>query len=76
MSRVGKNPVPLPKGVEATLAADQITVKGPLGTLNLRLHPDVTVARDGETLFATEGPVSKEGREKLIRLLKSQVEGS
>ena len=50
MSRVGKNPVPLPKGVEATLAADQITVKGPLGSLNLRLHPDVTVARDGETL--------------------------
>jgi large subunit ribosomal protein L6 len=50
MSRVGKNPVSLPKGVEATLAADQITVKGPLGTLNLSLHPDITVARDGETL--------------------------
>lgn len=50
MSRVGKNPVALPKGVEATIAADQITVKGPLGTLNLSLHPDITVARDGEIL--------------------------
>ncbi|MFO0757134.1 MAG: hypothetical protein U0359_11630 [Byssovorax sp.] len=36
----------------------------------------ILFSRDGETLFATEGPVSKEGREKLIRLLKSQVEGS
>ncbi len=33
MSRVGKMPVALPKGVEAQLAADQITVKGPNGTL-------------------------------------------
>jgi large subunit ribosomal protein L6 len=38
MSRVGKMPIPLPKGAEATIAADQITVKGPLGTLTQSLN--------------------------------------
>jgi len=50
MSRVGKNPVALPKGVEATLATEQITVKGPLGVLSLTLNASVTVVRDGESL--------------------------
>jgi large subunit ribosomal protein L6 len=50
MSRVGKNPVVLPKGVEATLSADQVSVKGPLGTLSRRLNSDVAVARDGDKL--------------------------
>ena len=50
MSRVGKNPVGLPKGVEATLAVDQITVKGPLGSLTQALHALITVVKDGESL--------------------------
>src|SRR6202046_2066005 len=33
MSRVGKNPIQLPKGAEITVSPDQIGVKGPLGTL-------------------------------------------
>ncbi|MBL8385854.1 MAG: 50S ribosomal protein L6 [Burkholderiales bacterium] len=50
MSRVGKNPVALPKGVEATIAGDRVTVKGPLGTLSQALNPAISVVRDGETL--------------------------
>ena len=50
MSRVGKNPVMLPKGVEATIASDSITVKGPLGTLKQTLNSSITVVRDGESL--------------------------
>ena len=50
MSRVGKNPVGLPEGVEATLAVDQITVKGPLGSLTQALHGSITVVKDGESL--------------------------
>jgi large subunit ribosomal protein L6 len=50
MSRVGKNPVALPKGVEATITQDQITVKGPLGTLSLSLHNSIAVVKDGEAL--------------------------
>jgi len=50
VSRVGKNPVMLPKGVEATLTAEQISVKGPLGTLSRRLNGDVALAKDGDKL--------------------------
>ena len=50
MSRIGKNPVVVPKGVEISIGADQVSVKGPLGTLNLPLTGQVTVARDGEHL--------------------------
>jgi large subunit ribosomal protein L6 len=50
MSRVGKNPVALPNGVEATITQDQITVKGPLGILSLSLHHSIAVVKDGEAL--------------------------
>jgi large subunit ribosomal protein L6 len=50
MSRVGKSPVALPKGVETTISADQITVKGPLGTLSLALVSSIKVVKEGEEL--------------------------
>ena len=50
MSRVGKAPVALPKGVEVTIAADAVSVKGPLGTLSQRLNGDVRVKQDGDKL--------------------------
>src|ERR1700687_3500406 len=50
MSRVGKNPVAVPQGAEVTLSADQIVVKGPLGTISQALNRLVTVANDNGTL--------------------------
>jgi large subunit ribosomal protein L6 len=50
MSRVGKNPVAVPKGVETTITADQITVKGPLGTLTQSINAAVTIVKDGDNL--------------------------
>ncbi len=50
MSRVGKNPVAVPAGVEVTLSAGTITVKGPLGTLAQRVNPLVKIERDGTEL--------------------------
>src|SRR5512144_2547358 len=44
MSRIGKRPVPLPKGVTATIAGRTITVKGPKGAISRTMHPDVTLA--------------------------------
>jgi large subunit ribosomal protein L6 len=43
MSRIAKYPVELPKGVEAKIVADAISVKGPLGTLSQALSGDVVV---------------------------------
>jgi large subunit ribosomal protein L6 len=51
MSRVAKNPVVVPAGVEVTMAADKISVKGPLGTLTQVLKGDVVVERQGDTLL-------------------------
>lgn len=51
MSRVGKSPVALPKGVEVTLAADAISIKGPLGTLSQPLNGTVRVKQEGEQLL-------------------------
>ena len=50
MSRIAKYPVQLPKGVEATLAAESLSLKGPLGTLTQQLRRDVKVAKDGDQL--------------------------
>ena len=52
MSRIAKYPVPVPQGVEATISAGQISVKGPLGTLTQELTGDVVVRQeDGQLTF-------------------------
>ena len=43
MSRVGKMPVAVPKGVDVAIQDDQISVKGKLGTLSLRQNALVKV---------------------------------
>ncbi len=50
MSRVAKNPVEIPKGVDVSLAEDRVSAKGPQGTLEMAVHPVVSVSRDGDTL--------------------------
>ena len=56
MSRVAKNPVTVPKGVDVTLAGNTVTVKGGKGSLTVTLHPNVQVSRDGDVLrFTTRG---------------------
>lgn len=56
MSRVARNPVILPAGVEATLGAGEISIKGPLGTLKQAVREDVTVQRVENRLeFAAVG---------------------
>ena len=50
MSRVAKNPITLPKGVETAIAGSAITVKGSKGSLNIDLHNDVEIQQDGNVL--------------------------
>ena len=51
MSRIGKNPVELPKGVEAKLQNGTLSVKGPKGQLALDVHPAMTVkVEDGQVV--------------------------
>lgn len=50
MSRIAKYPVVVPAGVEVTLAASEIVVKGPLGTLKQAVSADVSIVREGDNL--------------------------
>jgi large subunit ribosomal protein L6 len=50
MSRVGKMPIALPKGVEVQVSADQISVKGSNGTLVRSLNSLVVVKNDAGSL--------------------------
>jgi len=51
MSRIAKYPVAVPKGVEVNLAAGQISVKGPLGSMARPADPNVAVEKDGDQLL-------------------------
>jgi large subunit ribosomal protein L6 len=50
MSRIGKSPIPVPSGVDVSVAGTLITVTGPKGTLERSLPGDVTIRREGDTL--------------------------
>ena len=50
MSRVGKMPIAVPQGVDVSVTADKISVKGSLGTLVRPVNELVTVKNEGGTL--------------------------
>ena len=50
MSRVGKNPVPIPAGVTIDLKGQHLKAKGKRGELQFTVHDDVEVTRDGDKL--------------------------
>lgn len=59
MSRVAKNPINLPKGVEAKLDGNTITVKGGKGTMSRDLHPSVKVEIDGSVVTVQSDRTNK-----------------
>lgn len=50
MSRVAKQPVTVPSGVELKLESSKLSLKGPKGRLELSVHPHVTVVQEGNVL--------------------------
>jgi large subunit ribosomal protein L6 len=44
VSRIGKRPVAIPKGVSVTVTGSQVAVKGPKGELARAIHPELSVA--------------------------------
>ena len=61
MSRVAKQPVPLPQGVTATISADSVAIKGGKGTLSLALNSKlVKVVQDASALKVEKANDSRE----------------
>lgn len=50
MSRVARKPVVLPPGVEVTVSGQQLSIKGPKGTLTHQVHAQVEITRDSDAL--------------------------
>ena len=50
MSRIGKNPVSIPSGVEAKIDGQHVEVKGPKGTLSLDVPEPITVVLEGSEI--------------------------
>ena len=78
MSRIGKKPVAVPKGVTVTLNGNTVSVKGPKGELARTFHPEMSLAMEGETV--TVSRPSEETRHKALHglsrtLLANMVEG-
>ena len=53
MSRIGKQPIPITKDVEVKINGDLVTVKGPKGVLERRIHQKIGVEIDGENILIT-----------------------
>jgi large subunit ribosomal protein L6 len=64
MSRIGKSPVSVPKGVKASVEGGSLKVEGPLGKLEHAIHPAVSVEVDGG---AAEIRVTRSGDHRVAR---------
>ncbi len=62
MSRIGKSPIPVPSGVDVTVAGRRVTVKGPKGTLERDLPGAITVRQDGAELLVERPDDERESR--------------
>src|SRR6266513_1785953 len=72
MSRIGKAPIPIPSGVDVSVTGNEVTVKGPKGSLFRRLPADITVRQDGAQLLV-ERPDDEREHRALHGLTRSLV---
>jgi large subunit ribosomal protein L6 len=72
MSRIGRMPIAVPAGVDVSIDGNNVTVKGPKGTLSRQLHPDMTVSREEGTLVVTR-PTEQKTHKQLHGLTRTLV---
>ena len=77
MSRVGKMPIAVPKGVDVAIAGDQITVKSAGGTLTRKLHPLVNVKNEAGaiTFVPTDDSSAADAMSGTLRALVANMVG-
>lgn len=78
MSRIGKKPIVIPQGVNVTVEGNVVTVKGPKGTLNRTLHPDMMMTlENGQILVGrpSDGKLHRSLHGLTRTLVANMVEG-
>ena len=62
MSRIGRLPIPVPSGVQVTLAGQDVTVQGPKGTLSITVSEPITISQEDGTLQVARPNDERESR--------------
>jgi large subunit ribosomal protein L6 len=73
MSRIGKQPVPVPNGVDVTIDGQNISVKGPKGALALAVAEPITVARNDDGAIIVARPDDERQSRSLHGLSRTLV---
>jgi large subunit ribosomal protein L6 len=73
MSRIGKLPIAIPKGVEVSIsAANEVTVKGPLGELKQKVDPDIKVVVENQQILVSR-PTDQKRHKALHGLYRALI---
>jgi large subunit ribosomal protein L6 len=73
MSRIGKQPVPVPTGVEVTIDGQNVSVKGPKGSLELFVAEPITVSRNDDGAIVVGRPDNERRNRSLHGLSRTLV---
>jgi len=72
MSRIGRQPIPVPAGVEVTVEGARVTVTGPRGTLSREVPAEMTISREADELVVTR-PSDLKSHKQLHGLTRTLV---
>jgi large subunit ribosomal protein L6 len=72
MSRIGRQPIPVPAGVTVAIEPESVRVNGPKGELSERIHRDIEVTHEGERLLVSR-PTNRGEHRALHGLTRSLV---
>src|SRR5260370_28106156 len=72
MSRIGRQPIPVPSGVSIAIDPEIVRVNGPKGELSERIPRDITVAQEGDQILVTR-PTDRGEHRALHGLVRSLV---
>jgi large subunit ribosomal protein L6 len=73
MSRIGKQPIPVPTGVDVTIDGQRVSVKGPKGTLELAIAEPITLARNDDGAIVVSRPDDERRSRSLHGLSRTLV---
>lgn len=73
MSRVAKNPVTVPAGVDVSISGSELKVKGPKGSLSLELHPTISIEQKDGLYQVSPGNVNNMAMAGTFRALMANM---
>ncbi|MBF0500114.1 MAG: 50S ribosomal protein L6 [Candidatus Riflebacteria bacterium] len=73
MSRIGRKPIIVPKGVDVNVNGHVVSVKGPQGTMKYEMAPEVKLTRSGDHLTCDIGDSTEKRVRSLFGLVRSLV---